>query len=87
MDLQVRRTTKRVRDVCAGGTGDASLVVVHYHFRPGGVRRVLELLLPELAKRFKKITLLGGESPDADWGRAIRSTIPRLRVVIAPAVQ
>ena len=85
--MQVRRTTKRVRDVCAGGTGDASLVVVHYHFRPGGVRRVLELLLPELAKRFKKITLLGGESPDADWGRAIRSTTPRLRFVIAPAFQ
>ena len=78
---------RRVRDVCAGGTGEASLVVVHYHFRPGGVRRVMELLLPELAKRFEKITLVGGESPDADWSRAIRSRIPRLRFVIAPAFQ
>jgi glycosyltransferase involved in cell wall biosynthesis len=61
------------------------LVVVHYHFRPGGVRRVMELLLPELAKRFQKITLVGGEHPDAHWGLAMKRKIPRLRFVIAPA--
>ena len=63
------------------------LVVVHYHFRPGGVRRVLELLLPELAKSFKKITLVGGESPDAVWSRAASEKIPGLRFVIPPAFQ
>ena len=63
------------------------LVVVHYHFRPGGVRRVLELLLPELAKRFEKITLVGGEAADAGWSGAIKARIPRLRFVIAPAFQ
>lgn len=61
------------------------LVVVHYHFRPGGVRRVLELLLPELAKRFQKITLIGGERPDASWIRAIGLAVPRVKFVIAPA--
>ena len=63
------------------------LVVIHYHFRPGGVRRVLELLLPELAKNFKTITLLGGERPDADWSGPMRNKIPRLRFVTAPAFQ
>lgn len=61
------------------------LVVVHYHFRPGGVRRVMELLLPELAKRFRKITLVGGEAPGAQWGREMQRKIPRLRFATAPA--
>ncbi|MCX6969566.1 MAG: hypothetical protein NTV93_05335 [Verrucomicrobia bacterium] len=61
------------------------LVVVHYHFRPGGVRRVMELLLPELAARFQKITLVGGESPEAQWGREMKRKIPLLRFVTAPA--
>jgi glycosyltransferase involved in cell wall biosynthesis len=61
------------------------LLVVHYHFRPGGVRRVIELLLPELAKGFEKITLVGGEAPDPDWHRALRKKIPRVRFVINPA--
>lgn len=61
------------------------LVVVHYHFRAGGVRRVMELLLPELARHFQNITLVGGESPEAQWGREMKRKIPRLRFVINPA--
>ena len=61
------------------------LLVVHYHFRPGGVRRVIELLLPELAKGFEKITLVGGESPEADWSRTLQKKNPRVRFVINPA--
>ncbi|MEI8292695.1 MAG: glycosyltransferase [bacterium] len=43
------------------------LVVVHYHWRPGGVRRVVELTLPAIAKAagadLKKISFLhGGEA-------------------------
>jgi hypothetical protein len=63
------------------------LLVIHYHFRPGGVRRVLELLLPELAQTFRKITLVAGESPDADWSLAMKRRIPQLRFFTSPAFQ
>jgi glycosyltransferase involved in cell wall biosynthesis len=40
------------------------LVVIHYHWRPGGVRRVIELTLPAIAAAagtsLKRITLLSG---------------------------
>jgi len=40
------------------------LVVIHYHWRPGGVRRVVELTLPAIASAagplLKRITLLSG---------------------------
>jgi len=38
------------------------LVVVHSHWRPGGVRRVVELALPEIARvgNWRKVTLLSG---------------------------
>jgi glycosyltransferase involved in cell wall biosynthesis len=40
------------------------LVVIHYHWRPGGVRRVVELTLPAIAEAagtsLKRITLLSG---------------------------
>ena len=44
------------------------LMVVHYHWRPGGVRRVVELTLPVIAAAagdtLKKVTLLSGGTPD-----------------------
>lgn len=44
------------------------LMVVHYHWRPGGVRRVVELTLPAIAAaagdRLKGVTLLSGGTPD-----------------------
>jgi len=44
------------------------LMVVHYHWRPGGVRRVVELTLPAIAAAagdtLKKVTLLSGGTPD-----------------------
>ena len=43
------------------------LCVAHYHWRPGGVRRVVELTLPEIVRAagpgLKKATLLAGGSP------------------------
>lgn len=46
--------------------------MLHYHFRPGGVRRVIELGLPALARAAgcTRVTLASGEAPPADW-RAI----------------
>jgi glycosyltransferase involved in cell wall biosynthesis len=49
------------------------LVVIHYHFRPGGVRRVIELATPHLLRaansRFAEVVLVGGEAPDERWQR------------------
>lgn len=43
-------------------------MVAHYHWRPGGVRRVVELTLPAIAAAagdtLKKVTLLSGGTPD-----------------------
>ncbi|HEX2750664.1 MAG TPA: hypothetical protein VHM91_21850, partial [Verrucomicrobiales bacterium] len=44
--------------------------VLHYHFRPGGVRRVIELGLPALmhaAGGVTRVVLASGEAPDAAW--------------------
>ena len=42
------------------------LVVIHYHWRPGGVRRVIELTLPAIFEaaqpHLEKITLISGTS-------------------------
>lgn len=45
------------------------LCVLHYHFRPGGVRRVIELGLPALARTMgcTRVTMLAGEAPPANW--------------------
>lgn len=62
------------------------LVVLHYHFRPGGVRRVIELLVPPLAGRFEKVTLLAGEAPDREWEEGLRRSVPGARIAIHPAI-
>ena len=45
------------------------LVVIHYHWRPGGVCKVIELTLPSILRsapeNFKKMTLLSG-SPESE---------------------
>lgn len=47
------------------------LIIVHYHWRPGGVRRVLELAVPAIMQRMggeaAAVVLATGEAPDAVW--------------------
>lgn len=52
-----------------------TLVVSHYHLRPGGVRRVIETAMPLLAGggRMARVILAVGESAESTW-------IERLRV-------
>ncbi len=54
-----------------------TLVVVHYHYRPGGVRRVIETALPALVSRWgiERINLFSGETPDAEWLAYLRERI------------
>ncbi len=64
------------------------LVVVHYHLRPGGVRRVIEMALPEIVRAggLRRVTLLVGEGGAEDWVAALRGAITEagaeLRLVV-----
>jgi glycosyltransferase involved in cell wall biosynthesis len=62
-----------------------NLVVVHNHFRPGGVRRVIELAAPHLVRTLRPqprgIVLAAGEAPDAPWLQRFRAGVAPLSVV------
>jgi glycosyltransferase involved in cell wall biosynthesis len=62
------------------------LVIVHYHFRPGGVRRVIELAVPHLVgalvPRINAVVLATGEAPDALWLERLRAGLGALPVVV-----
>lgn len=59
------------------------LVVVHFHLRPGGVRRVIELTLPAIARRLglRRITLASGEAVEPAWLRHLRASLKGIEVV------
>lgn len=66
------------------------LIIVHHHFRPGGVRRVIETATPHLvahgASHISAVTLAGGESPDPVWLAGFRARLGnvRLDVMVRP---
>ena len=47
------------------------LIVLHNHFRPGGVRRVIELAAPHIARvlrpRVTEVVLVGSDTPEDGW--------------------
>jgi len=53
--------------------------IVHYHFRPGGVRRVIELATPHIVRairpRVREVVLATGEAPYATWLRNFRASV------------
>jgi glycosyltransferase involved in cell wall biosynthesis len=55
------------------------LVIVHSHFRPGGVRRVIETATPHLvahrAARIDAVVLVGGETPEPAWLKLFRDRL------------
>jgi hypothetical protein len=55
------------------------LLVVHYHWRPGGVRQVVESSLRTLADDpglgLKRVWLAAGEPPPADWRHSLESAL------------
>jgi glycosyltransferase involved in cell wall biosynthesis len=61
-----------------------NLVIVHYHFRPGGIRRIIELATPHLVAQFRgrirKVILAGGEASDPHWNRSFQKQLPSLEV-------
>ncbi len=47
-----------------------TLVIVHYHLRPGGIRRIIELATPQLvraARSINRVVLATGQRADHSW--------------------
>lgn len=67
------------------------IVIVHYHLRPGGIRRVIETALPHLLRAaptpVSEVVLATGELPDETWHRLVEKVIApvRLRFFTEPA--
>ncbi len=63
------------------------LLIVHCHYRPGGVRRIIELAGPHLAAALQpaatEVVLVGGDAPDNGWLRTFRERMGRVRVSLA----
>lgn len=62
------------------------LIIVHNHFRPGGVRRVIELATPAIVERLRnsnenvEVVLAGGEPPDEEWFNYFAGTLKPTQV-------
>jgi hypothetical protein len=56
-----------------------TLLIIHYHLRPGGVRRVIELATPHLVahwqEKIRRVVLATGEAPDAAWLERFRAQL------------
>lgn len=68
-----------------------TLVIVHYHLRPGGIRRIIELATPHLLRgsprRITRVVLLTGEAGDPAWVERFAqqlSGVP-VKVVVDPS--
>jgi hypothetical protein len=61
-----------------------SICVFHYHFRPGGVRQVIERTVPELLRsvvQTDRVVFLGGTLPDASWQTAMAELLAPRKVI------
>jgi len=60
---------------------------VHSHYRPGGVRRVIELATPHLIRalrpRVTEVVLVGGSAPGREWLAGLRAALGDTPVTIA----
>lgn len=59
-----------------------TLIIVHYHFRPGGIRRVIELATPQLLRTLPSVSsvvLLSGEANDARWNKNFSGLLAPIR--------
>jgi hypothetical protein len=66
---------------------DLKFFIVHSHYRPGGVRRVIELAAPEVAatlgSSLTEVFLIGGEAPDQGWLGSFRENFAGVPVTCA----
>ncbi len=63
-----------------------TLVVFHYHLRPGGIRRIIELATPQLVRRAPRrvtqVILATGQQADAAWHNQFARTLGGVRLQI-----
>lgn len=60
------------------------LIIVHHHFRPGGVRRVIEQSAPFLADgRAGAVVLVGGEPPEPGWYEGLVRRLAQVSVPVS----
>lgn len=68
-----------------GNSYEMRLIVFHSHYRPGGVRRIIELALPALVHesrlRVDSLVLAGGEAPSTSWLASLRRQVPGVNLV------
>ena len=62
------------------------LVIVHYHLRPGGIRRIIELATPHLVREaprpITRIVLATGQRADRLWHDQFTQRLPGLPVEV-----
>ena len=64
---------------------------MHYHLRPGGVRRVIELATPSLIREFggevEEVVIATGEPPDKRWEQLFRRNLDPtpVRLLVEPS--
>lgn len=67
------------------------LVIVHYHLRPGGIRRIIELATPHLVREAPRpitsVVLATGQCADRSWHEHFAQQLPGLpvEVFVAPS--
>lgn len=62
------------------------LIIVHYHLRPGGIRRIIELATPHLLRQsggaLREVVLAVGEAEDAKWTGQFRDLLAPVPVEV-----
>ena len=65
------------------------LIIVHFHLRPGGIRRIIELAAPPLARRLdaREVIVATGERGDRHWTGDFKRLFDgtRVRLVTEPS--
>jgi glycosyltransferase involved in cell wall biosynthesis len=55
------------------------LIIFHYHLRPGGIRRIIELATPHLLRQYdgraRRVVLATGEARDHKWNQFFRQQL------------
>ena len=62
------------------------LIIVHYHLRPGGIRRVIELATPHLVREaprpITRVLLATGQRADEEWHEQFSRRLPDVPVEV-----
>jgi glycosyltransferase involved in cell wall biosynthesis len=63
-----------------------NLVIVHYHLRPGGIRRIIELATPHLVRAaappIERVVLATGQPADRQWHQHFAQQLPGVQVEV-----